>query len=73
MEQYRPGEHIPSEVHRCDLGQNPELQIAPTQNKDEGGHPKQPPEVCLQANLMNSKKTVSKTKKLNFKKFHAGI
>ena len=42
MEQYRPGEHTPSEVPRCHLGQNPELPRAPTQQNAEGGHPKQP-------------------------------
>ena len=37
-------DRIPSEVPRCHLGQNPELKIAHTQHKDEGSHPKQPPE-----------------------------
>ena len=36
---------------RCHLGQNPELQTAHTQHKDEGGHPKQPPEEVIKLQM----------------------
>ena len=47
-----PGENTQSEVPRCHLGQNSELQRAYTQHKDDGGHPKQSPNgVVTQAVL----------------------
>ena len=40
------------EVPRCHLGQNPELQKAHTQHKDEGGHPlSQPPEEVIKLQM----------------------
>ena len=47
MEQYRPEEHTPSDVTRYHLEQNPELQRAYTQRKDEGSHQKQPTEEVI--------------------------
>ena len=47
MEQYRTGEHPPTEVTRYHLGHNSELQTAHTQHKDEGSHPKHPPEDVI--------------------------
>ena len=41
----------PSEVPRYHIGQNPKLQKAHTQHKDEGGHPIQPPEEVIKLQM----------------------